>query len=65
MYDHAEDPLNLVNLAEEHPERVEALSAAIARWLEKVNAAKLSAADSTEGLSKQELERLRSLGYIQ
>ncbi len=65
LFDHADDPLTLRDVAGEHPEVVERMEEELALWLEQVEAAKLSEAASTEGMSTEELERLRSLGYIQ
>ena len=61
-----DDPLDQINLAAEHPDVVERLAKAIRTWRKKAEAARLpSDSESTEGLSNEQLERLRSLGYIQ
>ncbi|MDA2926007.1 sulfatase [Acidobacteria bacterium AH-259-G07] len=65
LYHHAEDPLNLNDLAAENPQIVKRLVSELESWRKIALAAQLPEADSTEGLSKEELERLRSLGYIQ
>ncbi len=65
LFDHTKDPLDLANVADEHPDVVEKLLAELQNWREAAQAAKLPPADSTEGLSDDELQRLRSLGYIQ
>ena len=65
LFDHTNDPLDLENVADEHPDVVEKLLAELQTWREAAQAAKLPPADSTEGLSDVELQRLRSLGYIQ
>ncbi len=59
------DPLDLVNLAPQHPDIVARLARMIAGWRADCEAARLESDDETqESLSHDELERLRSLGYI-
>lgn len=65
LFHHAEDPLDSENLAEENPQKVEELLAQLKTWRVMVEEAMLPAADSTEGLSSDELDKLKSLGYIQ
>ncbi|GAB4123864.1 MAG: hypothetical protein Kow001_21130 [Acidobacteriota bacterium] len=65
LYRHREDPLNLNDVASQHPDVVSRLAAELEKWREVALAAQLPEADSTEGLSREELERLRSLGYVQ
>lgn len=66
LYDHRNDPLDTTDLAAEKPEIVQRLAHELDAWYEKVKAARLQPdSASTEGLSREELERLRSLGYIQ
>ncbi len=65
LFDHHNDPLNLEDLAPENPEVVERLSQQLEQWHEQALAARLPSDDELKGgLSAQELERLRSLGYI-
>jgi arylsulfatase A-like enzyme len=65
LFDHHNDPLNLKDLAPENPEVVERLSQQLEQWHEQALAARLPSDDEFKGgLSAQELERLRSLGYI-
>ena len=65
LFDHQKDPLNLVNIASEHPEVVERLSRILEDWYKFAQAAKLpSDEEATETLNPEELERLRSLGYV-
>ena len=65
LYDVGADPLDLVDLSAEHPDVVERLARDIDRWHRVAEAARLPAdADSTEGMSPEQLERLRGLGYI-
>lgn len=66
LYDHRQDPLNTVDLASAEPARVRELARQLALWREKAESARLlSDAELGEGLSGEELERLRSLGYVQ
>lgn len=66
LFDHRKDPLNFVNVAEEHPKKVEELSKLLDAWRLWVADRRLpSDAALTEGISGEELERLRSLGYVQ
>jgi arylsulfatase A-like enzyme len=64
LYNRAEDPLDLSNVANEHPDVVERLRGEIENWRKMVAAQQLPESVSEENLSPQELERLRSLGYI-
>ncbi|HJN45029.1 MAG: hypothetical protein CL477_02530 [Acidobacteria bacterium] len=65
LYDHLGDPLNLTDVAADHPEVVERLAAELERWRRRSEAARLPADDElTDILSGEELERLRSLGYL-
>jgi choline-sulfatase len=66
LFDFYADPLNKKNVAEQNPEIVTRLSKLIEDW--RVNAAKGKLkpdSEAAKGLSQEELERLRSLGYIQ
>lgn len=65
LFRHAEDPLNLENVGADHPEVVDRLRAEIDSWRETTLAARLPEEVDTQGLSPEELERLRGLGYIQ
>lgn len=64
LFDHEADPLNLTNLAEEQPERVERLKRLIEGWKTEVEAARVSDEGLEEELSPEELRELRALGYI-
>ena len=65
LYDVATDPLNLTNVAEGQTEMVERLAREIDRWHRIAEQARLpDDAEATAGLSQEQLERLRSLGYI-
>ncbi len=66
LYNHREDPLNHHDLAAELPQLVEQLAPRLAAWRESAEAQRLvSDAELTEGMSAEDLERLRSLGYVQ
>jgi len=66
LYDHRNDPLDQTDISAEHPDVVQGLAREIKAWTEKAEAARLkSDADSGRAMSQDELERLRSLGYIQ
>ena len=65
LFDHQADPLNLVNLAGEHPDIVERLTNEIDRWQRQAEAAQLPSDEELGAtLSADELKRLRSLGYV-
>ena len=65
LFNHREDPLDLNDVAEQHPDIVENLKAELKTWREMVEQGKLPEGDSVEGLPSEEIERLRTLGYIQ
>ena len=65
LFQNDEDPLNLRNVAADHPDVVEKLKQELASWREAADAAKLSKEAATEGLSPAEIQRLKSLGYVQ
>ena len=65
LYDHTRDPLNLTDVARDRPDVVERLTAELARWRRRSEAAMLPSDDELgDVLSSDELERLRSLGYL-
>jgi len=65
LYDHRNDPLDKVNLADKHPEIVERLAKEFKAWKEKATAARLTPDSELEkNLTSEQLEHLRSLGYI-
>ena len=65
LYDIHEDPLDLDDRASEQTDVVERLARDIDRWQRVAEAARLPEdAASTEGMTQEQLERLRSLGYI-
>jgi arylsulfatase A-like enzyme len=65
LYDFEKDPLNQNDIAAAHPDVVARLAKALGGWRAKANAERLKPdAESMKGLSQEQLERLRSLGYI-
>ena len=65
LYDRRNDALDQVNLSTQHPDVVKRLSQKLAEWRERAEAGRLSPdAEASQTLSQEELERLRSLGYI-
>jgi arylsulfatase A-like enzyme len=66
VYDHANDPLDRTDVAAGHPDVVQDLAKKLESWRKMAATAKLKPdAETAKSLSKEELERLRSLGYIQ
>ncbi len=65
LYRHLGDPLDKSDVAAQHPDVVARLRAQLAAWRKKVDANQLPKGDSAEGISGKDLDRLRSLGYIQ
>lgn len=64
LFDHAKDPLDRENVAASNPEMIEKLKTELSYWRREVTDAALPE-DSSEGMSSEELQKLRSLGYIQ
>jgi len=65
LYDHHKDPLDKVNLADKHLEIVEHLAEELKAWKEKATAASLAPDSELEKkLTPEQLQHLRSLGYI-
>ena len=65
LFAHKTDPLNLKNVAGAHPEVVERLREQLTERREIAASIAFPESSSTEGLSDEELQRLKSLGYIQ
>ena len=66
LYHRLADPLDQHDLAAEQPEKVAALMEQLDGWRQRAMANRLTSDDElAEGLSAEELERLRSLGYVQ
>jgi arylsulfatase A-like enzyme len=65
LYDFVKDPLNKTDVAAEHPEVVARLAKALEGWRQMAAAARLeSDTEATKTLSPEQLQRLRSLGYV-
>jgi arylsulfatase A-like enzyme len=64
LFNRAEDPLDQHNVAEANPEQVRLMHRMIDAWRQRAEAGRLPESDSSENLSKEELQRLRGLGYI-
>jgi arylsulfatase A-like enzyme len=65
LFDAVNDPLDRTDLASQHPDEVKRLSEILDAWYKMANAARLAPdTEAMEGLSQEQLERLRSLGYI-
>ncbi len=65
LFDHREDPLDKVNLADKYPEIVERLAEELKAWKENAAAARLTPDSELERkLDSEDLQRLRSLGYL-
>ena len=65
LFNHIEDPLNLNDVAADHPDVVARMEEQLDSWLKAALAAQVSAEDDVEGMSTEDIERLRSLGYVQ
>ncbi len=66
LYHHRKDPLDRMDLASRHPEVVQRLARALDEW--RISASRQRLRPETEALkemSPEQLQRLRSLGYIQ
>jgi arylsulfatase A-like enzyme len=65
LYDFFKDPLDQTNLADRHPDVVERLAKVLDGWKKGATAARLKPdAETTKALTKEQLERLRSLGSV-
>jgi hypothetical protein len=66
LYHHPSDPLDQKNVASDNPEVVQRLAQQLEAWRKWALENKLpSDGEAAEGMSSEELERLRSLGYVQ
>ncbi len=66
LYDHRVDPLDQVDVADQHPQVVERLAGLLAGWRKSAENQKLASDETlSQGMSQQEIDRLRALGYIQ
>jgi arylsulfatase A-like enzyme len=65
LFDFYKDPLDQKNLAAENPEIVARLAKQLETWRRETKAARLQPdSEATKGMSKEQLEQLRSLGYV-
>ncbi len=65
LFDFIKDPLDQKNVAAEHPDVVERLAKQLDGWKRMATQAKLKPdSEDTKGMTAEQLERLRSLGYI-
>jgi arylsulfatase A-like enzyme len=66
LFDHRTDPLDARDVAAAHPQVVERLRRELAAWKQMAEQARLKPdSEAAKGLSTEEMERLRSLGYLQ
>jgi arylsulfatase A-like enzyme len=65
LFDAARDPLDQTNVADKHPEVVQRLAKALEGWRTMAAKARLKPdAENTGTMTPEQLQRLRSLGYI-
>jgi arylsulfatase A-like enzyme len=65
LFDFYKDPLDQRNVAAEHPDVVERLGKTLDAWHRMALQAKLKPdSEATKGMTAEQLERLRSLGYV-
>ena len=64
LFDHRKDPLNLDNVAGDHPEIVERLAARLEAWHEEALASRVAVDAEEAEVSEDEMEKLRALGYV-
>jgi arylsulfatase A-like enzyme len=65
LFDHERDPLNMNDVADEHPEIVTRLAGELETWREYALSLRPPPdSEAIQGLSAEEIARLRSLGYI-
>jgi arylsulfatase A-like enzyme len=65
LYDAVKDPLDKTNIAQAHPDVVDRLAKALDGWKAMAEKAKLASdAEGAKNLTPEQLQRLRSLGYV-
>jgi arylsulfatase A-like enzyme len=65
LFNHDADPLNLNDVAAANPELVERLTTLLENWKKFTKAHQLAAdAEAAENMTQQEMEQLKSLGYL-
>jgi hypothetical protein len=65
LYNHKEDPLNTTNVYDQHSDIAEKLKTKLKEWHEMAEAGKLPEGEALKDLPEAELQRLKSLGYVQ
>lgn len=65
LFNHADDPLDLKDLSADNPDKVKMMASLLEQERAKALEGALPEEASSENLSNEELQRLRSLGYIQ
>jgi arylsulfatase A-like enzyme len=65
LFDERRDPLNAHDVAADHPEIVGRMAKELAAWRSKAESARLAPdSETNKTLKPEDLERLRSLGYV-
>lgn len=65
LFDFLKDPLDQKDVAAQQPDVVARLSKAVGAWRQVAAAARLKPdSEATKGMSREQLEHLRSLGYV-
>jgi len=65
LYEFIKDPLDKTDVASQHPDIVARLSKQLEGWQQMAKAARLKPdSETTKSLSPEQLQRLRSLGYV-
>jgi len=66
LFDFYKDPLDQENLAADHPEVVERLAKALEAYRQMARSVRLKPdSETAKGLTREQLEQLRGLGYVQ
>jgi arylsulfatase len=65
LFSHHSDPLDLVNVADLHPEMVADLRLQLEEWREMTERARVTSEGEGTDVGAEELEQLRALGYAQ
>ena len=65
LYRYREDPTDQIDVAGEHPDVVARLKEQLERFHQFAATARLNDDAATDAMDAEELERLRSLGYVQ
>ncbi len=63
LFDHRNDPLNRVNVADRHPQVVADLRSQLESWRDMVESQKVSSEGAGAEIDPEELAQLRALGY--